>query len=61
MSPCQVYNPPFFTPPVFMRLFQNDTHWIVFDITDDLEQMIVANIGEQSETPHLWRPERQPG
>ena len=44
------YSPitPFLAPPVVMKLFRDDFHV-------DGESLIIANIGHNSEAPHLWR------
>ena len=45
------------TPPGVMRLFRDDSHWIIFYLNHTPEQTIIANIGDNSEKPFLWRPE----
>ena len=44
---------PFDVPPVVLRLYRDDTHWIVYYIEHGT--LIIANIGDAAETPHLWR------
>ena len=45
---------PFLAPPLVMRQFRDDFHWIIFYLDGD--DLIVANIGSLSEAPHLYRP-----
>lgn len=46
---------PFDAPPVILRIFQHDRHWIIYYIRND-GQLVVANIGDLSETPDVRRP-----
>ena len=45
---------PFHAPPVVLRIFQDDSHWIIYYIQNNGELM-AANIGTRSEPPHLHR------
>ena len=44
----------YLTAPVVVDLFQETFHWILFYV--EAGTMMVANIGDSSEEPHLWRP-----
>lgn len=46
---------PFNAPPVVLRIFQDDSHWVIYYILNSGELM-VANIGENTESPSLHRP-----
>ena len=48
----------FYAPPVFYHLFQDDFHWIIYEIGD--EHLLIVNIGTQEEAPHLWRNSHTP-
>ena len=45
---------PFDMPPAVGKMFRDDFHWIIFYVEGD--SIVIANIGEVSESPHLWRP-----
>ena len=53
LSPDDRRKRPFVAPPVLLRLYSDDTCWIVYYM--DKGVLKVANIGNSSETPHLWR------
>ena len=57
LAPDEPWKRPFHAPPVVLRIFQDDTHWIIYYIQGNGELM-VANIGDRSETPFLHRPDR---
>ena len=40
--------------PVVIDLFRDSYHWILFYV--EAGTMMVANIGDSGEDPHLWRP-----
>ena len=46
---------PFVMDPVVGKMFKDDFRWIIF--YTDRKRLIIANIGSNSETPHLWRKE----
>lgn len=46
---------PFHAPPVVLRIFQDESHWIIYYIQND-GQLMVANIGDNSEMPSPHRP-----
>ena len=48
---------PFLAAPVVIRHFEDDFHWMLFYLENDT--LILANIGNISEPPHLYRaPDR---
>lgn len=46
---------PFFAPPVYLRIFDSGPLWIIYYWSTIKDDWIIANIGDDSETPHLWR------
>ena len=55
LSPDNATIIPFLAPPAVMRLFQDDFHWIIFYVSEFAQRVIIANIGDNAEAPHLWR------
>ncbi len=55
LTPDDTRKRPFDAPPVILRIFQDDRHWIIYYIRND-GQLVVANIGDLSETPDVRRP-----
>ena len=45
----------FYTPPVFMRIYRTLFHWIIYDV--DSNRILIANLGNADEKPHLYRRE----
>lgn len=44
---------PFLAPPVVIREFRDDFHWVLYYLEDDT--LAVANIGNVGEPPYLYR------
>ena len=46
----------FYAPPVFFHIYQDESHWIIYEIKEDEEHILIVNIGPNSEEPRLRRP-----
>jgi len=53
LTPGDPRKAPFFAPPVFMRIFRDTFHWIIYYVENDI--VLIANIGMNGEEPHLYR------
>lgn len=53
LAPDDPRKKPFYAPPVYIREFCDDVHWIPY-YTDNV-RLVVANIGTVSEPRHLHR------
>lgn len=52
-SPDDPRKKPFLASPVVLRLYQDDDYWVVYYLNQD--GLIIANIGNASEVPSVWR------
>ena len=44
---------PFEAPPVVLRIFQEGKYWAIYYLQNN--ELMVANVGDHLEYPHLWR------